>query len=96
MGISKLCHYVCHWCFLHHEWNCPLDIYWFGGDWIWLFISFVSLQKDKGQNDRRLNSPYFFTGVNINVVYIDIDNALVDFKSGIDAVSVKERQIFKD
>ena len=32
----------------------------------------------------------------MNVVYIDMDNALVDFKSGIDAVSVKERQIFKD
>ena len=32
----------------------------------------------------------------MKILYIDMDNVLVDFKSGIDAISEEERQQFKD
>jgi len=34
--------------------------------------------------------------MSIKILYIDMDNVLVDFKSGIDAISEEDRQQFKD
>ena len=34
--------------------------------------------------------------MNMKILYIDMDNVLVDFKSGIDAISEEDRQQFKD